>query len=99
MTDPFYLSAQWRRFRADILRSRPLCEVPGWGRPAQHVDHRVPIKADGGRLDPLNAWALCASCHSRKTSIRDGGFGNRTSTKPIRALGCDASGRPRDPFH
>jgi 5-methylcytosine-specific restriction endonuclease McrA len=78
---------------------RPRCETAGCGHPAEHVDHIVARSRGGADFDPRNLMALCASCHSRKTSTRDGGSGNRMSTKPVRALGCDASGRPRDPFH
>jgi len=98
-TDPFYLSVEWRRFRARILRQRPRCEVAGCGAAARHLDHRVPIRAGGAALDPMNVQALCASCHSRKTAARNGGFGNRPGTRPLRAIGCHADGSPRDPHH
>jgi 5-methylcytosine-specific restriction protein A len=46
--------------------------------PAEHVDHVVPFH---GKNDPLrlllsNLRSLCRSCHSRKTALEDGGFGN-----------------------
>jgi 5-methylcytosine-specific restriction enzyme A len=45
------------------------------------VDH-IRAKAKGGadRLDNLET--LCASCHSRKTVVEDGGFGNNASGVP-----------------
>ena len=98
--DPFYQRAAWRRFRAGILRHRPICEVPGCGIAASHVDHIIPRRRGGADFDPANVQALCASCHSAKTALRDGGFGHRS--KPgarIRLSGCDLTGLPRDPGH
>jgi 5-methylcytosine-specific restriction protein A len=58
-------------------------------RPAVHVDH---IKPHGGDLalfwDPKNWQGLCGSCHSTKTAVSDGGFGNdmqRRSGAGVRA--------------
>ena len=96
---PFYVSTEWRRFRAQMLRQRSQCEVDGCGRASRHLDHRVPLRAGGAPFHPMNVQALCASCHSRKTALSDGGFGHRPRTVPLRAIGCDAEGRPRDPHH
>ena len=95
----FYDSTAWRRFRAQTLRQRPLCQVDGCGQASRHLDHRVPIRAGGAPLDPANVQALCASCHSRKTALSDGGYGNRRGAMPLRATGCDVNGLPRDPHH
>jgi 5-methylcytosine-specific restriction protein A len=64
-----------------FLRRHPLCADPfgvhaAQGRivPAECVDHVVPLR-HGGSNDESNLQALCASCHSRKTVLRDGGFG------------------------
>ena len=98
--DPFYRSAAWRRFRASVLRARPICEVPGCGIAATHVDHIVPRRRGGADFDPANVQALCASCHSAKTALHDGGFGQPGSPDArIRLSGCDATGMPRDPAH
>jgi 5-methylcytosine-specific restriction endonuclease McrA len=98
--DSFYRSNMWRRFRASILRLRPICEMVGCGIAATHVDHIVPRRRGGADFDPANVQALCASCHSTKTALRDGGFGRpgRAGAR-IRLSGCDAAGIPRDPAH
>lgn len=98
--DRFYQSAAWRRFRAAVLRAHPICEVPGCGIAATHVDHIVPRRCGGADLETANVQAMCASCHSAKTAIRDGGFGRpgRPAVR-IRLAGCDATGMPRDPAH
>jgi 5-methylcytosine-specific restriction endonuclease McrA len=98
--DLFYQRHAWRRFRTSILRLRPICEIVGCGIAATHVDHIVPRRRGGADLDPANVQALCASCHSAKTVLRDGGFGrpSRPGAR-IRLSGCDATGIPRDPGH
>jgi hypothetical protein len=41
------------------------------------VDHRDGLGPNGPRgYDESNWCAMSASCHSRKTASRDGGFGN-----------------------
>lgn len=99
-TDPFYQRAAWRRFRTAVLRLRPVCETAGCGITATNVDHIVPRRRGGADLDAANVQALCASCHSAKTAIHDGGFGRpgRPGAR-IRLSGCDATGMPRDPAH
>lgn len=64
-TDPFYYSTEWRRFRSWWLRGHPLCVF--CGQPGEMVDHIVPIKAGGARLDPDNAQTSCNRCHNKKT--------------------------------
>ena len=66
---------RWRRLRLWVLARQPICAMPGCGKPAEHVDHVVP-KAQGGSDDIENLQALCPACHSRKTVLQDGGFGN-----------------------
>ena len=98
--DPFYQRASWRRFRASVLGARPICEMPGCGIAATNVDHIVSRRRGGADFDPANVQALCASCHSTKTALRDGGFGHAGSPGArIRLSGCDAAGMPRDPAH
>ena len=52
-----------------ILRRSPLCVKCGQG--ASQVDHIVPIRKGGARLDPDNLQPLCHSCHSSKTATED----------------------------
>lgn len=65
--------AEWRRIAAAFLAVHRLCQIPGCRRPATCVDHIVPWPI--GSNDLSNLQALCQSCHSRKTVLRDGGFG------------------------
>jgi len=64
-TDPFYYSTEWRRFQKWWLMRNPLCVV--CRRPGQMVDHKVPIKAGGGKLSPDNTQTMCFRCHNKKT--------------------------------
>jgi 5-methylcytosine-specific restriction protein A len=73
---------RWRQYRAQYLRTHPLCVHCGARHlltPAMHVDHVEPVDGpDDPRFwDPENHQGLCASCHSIKTDTHDGGFGNR----------------------
>ena len=63
--------ARWRKLRARWLRSVPLCEHcmrDGITQPAELVDHIIPIRAGGGRLDVENLQSLCLKCHAKKTA-------------------------------
>ena len=72
----------WRRLSLMFRRSQPLCADPfgihaSEGRQfvaGEHVDHIKPLRA-GGTNEWSNLQTLCASCHSRKTVLEDGGFG------------------------
>lgn len=82
--------AAWRRLRADVLRSNPLCEhceARGILTAATDVDHR---DNDPSNNDPDNLASCCHECHSRKTQAD---MGKRVS------WGCDANGMPLDPKH
>ena len=98
-TDPFYQSTEWRELRRAVIRAHPGCSTAGCIGKSSHVDHIVSRRRGGASLDPANLQALCHRCHSAKTARFDGGFGRaRSSTAaPVRATGCDASGRPFDP--
>jgi len=70
----------WRKARAAYLRAHPLCvecEKIGKIIPADQVDHIIAHRGDKVLFwDVTNNWqSLCASCHSRKTVLFDGGLG------------------------
>lgn len=72
-----YQSPEWRKARAEFLRTHPLCPC---GEKAEAVDHVKPWR---NQPDPERAfwdvgnWApTCWRCHSRKTAKYDGGYGN-----------------------
>lgn len=48
--------------------------------PASHCDHIVP-KARGGTDEPSNLQSLCASHHSTKTNLEEGGWGRSKGTQ------------------
>jgi len=67
----FYNSRLWRTFRLNFLADNALCEAckrEGRLTPATVVDHVVPVKAGGDRLDVDNCQALCASHHAGKSA-------------------------------
>ena len=68
-SNPFYSTKEWKEKRREFLGERPFCVC--CGRPAEIVDHIVPIRKGGEPLDDRNLQSLCWSCHSRK-SIEDG---------------------------
>jgi len=57
---------RWEKVRDWYRASHPLCEV--CGRPMDHVDHIVPLRDGGERLDPDNLQSLCKPCHDKKTA-------------------------------
>src|SRR5262245_19360683 len=68
--DPFYSTPQWRRLRAQVLRTRPYCKVClllGMHTMAREVDHMRPIAKGGPALDPRNLQPLCTTHHNQKT--------------------------------
>ena len=76
----FYDSKAWRSTRMQQLRYKPLCEEclrNGIYTPATLVDHIIPIKDGGAKLDFDNLQSLCQVCHEKK-SIQEGSrFGNK----------------------
>lgn len=66
--------------------------------PASQVDHVQAIDEGGAPFDLDNLMALCQRHHSRKTVMRDRGFGNKQSKKPV-IQGCGRDGLPIDPEH
>ena len=87
-------SAAWKRLRAEVLASEPLCRMCraiGLVEPATEVDHIIDSRedySDDNRRE--NLAPLCKPCHSIKTAASMG--------KPV-TLGCDANGMPNDPSH
>lgn len=71
---------KWRAASKGHLKANPLCvhcKEKDIVRAAKCVDHIIPHKGNGALFwDPLNWQSLCYSCHSRKTVLEDGGFGN-----------------------
>lgn len=65
-----------------MLAARPMCESCR-RRPSAQVDHVRALAAHGAALDVRNLRAVCASCHSRKTAARDGGFGRRPTPPEV----------------
>ncbi len=65
----FYSSSQWKKVRALVLAAEPLCRM--CKRPAQMVDHIVPILKDGCKLCRDNLQPLCRSCHGYKTKTEN----------------------------
>jgi len=96
--DPFYYSREWRSLRAAFLRANPLCSIPGCRTEANRVDHVLARRKGGASLDPANLAAYCEVHHNQKTARFDQA-GRAASADPLRAFGCDASGRPLSPDH
>lgn len=66
--------AKWRRLRRAYLADNPQCELAYEGRcrvVATEVDHRMPLRAGGQRLDEANLQAVCRECHQHKTRTID----------------------------
>jgi 5-methylcytosine-specific restriction protein A len=52
---------QWQKLSHSILIRRPRCaRCPSL---ATLVDHKIPLRAGGARLDPRNLQPLCGRCH------------------------------------
>jgi 5-methylcytosine-specific restriction protein A len=73
--------------RAYVLQVNPIC-TDCQRTPATVADH---IDGDAMNNEMTNLTGLCASCHSRKTVERDGGFGRKPG--PGRRA-FDADGNP-----
>lgn len=96
LVDPYYRTRAWEELRRVALkRDRYTCVVPGCGQRAIAVDHIVSRK-DGGPDVISNMRSLC---RRHDNQIKEGPDGKRKSGGKLRAIGCDAQGRPRDPSH
>ena len=93
--------SRWRKARAVFLDKNPLCvhcQRVGVVTAATDVDHIKPHKGDEGLFwDESNWQPLCHSCHSRKTVVEDGGFGNEKGKAMV--SGGKTNGFPLDPQH
>ncbi|MFG1873377.1 HNH endonuclease signature motif containing protein [Sphaerisporangium sp. NPDC049003] len=67
----------WRVISERARAEEPWCAT-GCGAPSEHVDH-----IDGDKTNNVrsNLQALCRPCHSRKTVLHDGGFGNERTPR------------------
>ena len=67
----------WRLYRRHFLQKHPQCvNFKDCRNVATEVDHIIPEAQGGSFRNPENHQAMCKSCHSRKTSRENGGFGN-----------------------
>lgn len=60
----------WRRLRQAYIRDHPLCKhclEIGRVTAAEEIDHIVPLRQGGARLNRANLQALCRSHHRAKT--------------------------------
>lgn len=83
--DSLYRTAAWQTIRTGQLSREPLCSCCAYeGRltVADAVDHVFPWKLIGDHAFRANRWqSLCASCHTRKTSLEGRGiFRHYTAT-------------------
>jgi 5-methylcytosine-specific restriction protein A len=67
---------EWDKARKKYLQIHPKCAC-GCGRKATVVDHIKPHRGNKDLFWDENNWqAMAKICHDRKTTTRDGGFGN-----------------------
>lgn len=67
ITDPFYNTTRWKKFRAWYRSGHPLCEK--CGAVGEIIDHITEIKDGGACLDERNVQTLCRRCHAGKTAV------------------------------
>jgi len=70
-----YKSDRWQKYRRWYLGKYPNCIK--CGKLARMVDHIIPVSQGGNFWESSNHQPLCITCHSKKTSQEDGGFGNK----------------------
>jgi 5-methylcytosine-specific restriction endonuclease McrA len=65
------------RIEGQRFDEHSVCTHHGRPEPATHVDHIDPHLRDRWFFWNFENWqSLCARCHGRKTTLRDGGLGN-----------------------
>lgn len=63
--DRGFYDHEWASVRADFIAWHPYC----WcGKPAAEVDHMIPVRMGGARLDWLNLRSLCHHHHMLVTA-------------------------------
>ncbi|WP_416339760.1 HNH endonuclease [Paracoccus sp. (in: a-proteobacteria)] len=90
----FYDTSRWQKCRRTKLSRDPICQACD-KRPAEHVDHIVPVKRGGLVWSPSNWMSVCQPCHNQKTHAERQG---KAWVLP-KHRGCDADGMPLDPAH
>lgn len=68
--DKFYHTPAWRAVRKRFILANPLCiECKRKGKitSGSVVDHIIPIKQGGDKLNYSNLQTLCAKCHASKS--------------------------------
>lgn len=76
----FYNSPAWRKARAAYMNEHPnhsLCRVSlekGDHKPADVIDHIIPISAGGARLHPDNFMPMTHFYHNRKRGYESNGW-------------------------
>jgi 5-methylcytosine-specific restriction endonuclease McrA len=74
ITDPFYLTPEWRKLSAEIIAERgrrcqdPQCKTPDREFPVIYPDHIHEIRDGGAKFDRANILLRCPSCHTLKTN-------------------------------
>lgn len=74
---------RWKKHARNFLQQNPYCSDPynrhqGTRVRAANVDHIVAHRGNWRLFwDRKNHRSLCTSCHSFKTAMEDGGFGNK----------------------
>lgn len=75
-TDKRYHSHQWRKVRAYVLATEPLCREclkSNTVTQATDVDHIIPVRIDdSGFFHLKNLQPLCAPCHRSKSAKEKG---------------------------
>lgn len=70
-------SKAWERLRLIVLR-RDLYECRACGGRGDQVDH---VDGNDSNNALANLQTLCGPCHSRKTAMEQGGFGNKRGAR------------------
>lgn len=67
--------SEWAKAKREYLSTHEYCVSCGCK--ANMVDHIIPHKGNHQLFWLRSNWQpMCRSCHSRKTAMQDGGFGN-----------------------